>query len=70
MAIKDEITKVRQLSTEIQMMAQSSRATKQPVDPIALAFAASDALRHLVAMCEELERRVELLESQRRGLRS
>jgi hypothetical protein len=70
MAIKDDITKVRSLSNDIQMMAQSAQAMKQPVDPIALVFAASDALRHVVAMCEEVERRVELLESQRRDLRS
>jgi hypothetical protein len=60
MAIKDDVAKVRRLSTDIQMMAQSAQATAQPVDPIALAFAVSDAVRRLMAMVEELERRVEL----------
>jgi hypothetical protein len=66
MAIKDDVAKVRRLSNDIQMMAQSAQGTHQPADPVALAFAASDALRQLVAMIEELKRRVELMESERR----
>jgi hypothetical protein len=45
MAIKDDLAKVRLLSTDIQMMAQSARTTAQPVDPIALAFVVSDVVR-------------------------
>jgi hypothetical protein len=56
MAIKDDLAKVRRLFNDIQVMAQSAQATKQAVDTIALAFATSDALRHVVAMLEDAER--------------
>jgi hypothetical protein len=67
MAIKDDVAKVRWVSTDLQMMAQSANATKQPIDTVALAFAVFGCGAPPYGRGRG---RVELMESERRGRRT
>ena len=52
MAIKDDITKVRELSNQLRTLAQMAEHTAETLDPIAVCHQTADALRHVVGALE------------------
>ncbi len=66
MTLPKDAAKIRELSNAVHAAAQGARVTDTRVDVPAVLDDVSDALRHLLSAVEELQRRIQRLESMRR----
>jgi hypothetical protein len=66
MTIERDPTKLRDLAQQIATIEQEPKVLGNEVDAQRLAITTSDALLHVLAALEELARRVERMEAERR----
>jgi hypothetical protein len=63
--IDRHIAEARALANAIHARVQGARVTETELDPVPVGEATSDALRHLIAALEDLDRRVSRLRAER-----
>ncbi len=66
MSIENDLSKLRELTTTISTIAQEAKVFGTEVEAQRVAMATSDALLHVLAALEDLNRRVEGMEAERR----